>query len=269
MLHRFIFALREEEVDDAIQQALKQSKEEIIEVKKQQQVPKHVPSVKSLSDFRRNENLNMAIPPTLAPQEILDSLPHADHQGENLIGATQLANDDLMEKIERWKKRREEGTTDITATMEIIRALEQIQGSSSNAPKRGKLKRGIKKPAAGIEAENIKQRKRHSRKPEIKGRDVRELTTKARNVIRLQTCKLKVGDQVKTATERFGEQYAEGKPKYTFGVVKKIKGQLAAIQWEGEKRRMQADVAHLVRVKGASIMFAGDDEKDLALPRST
>ncbi len=50
--------------------------------------------------------------------------------------------------------------------------------------------------------------------PEIQGRDVRELTTKVRNVIKVQTGKLKVGDQVKTATERFGEQYAEGKPKY-------------------------------------------------------
>ncbi len=96
---------------------------------------------------------------------------------------------------------------------------------------------------------------------------MRELTTKARNVIRLQAGKLKVGDQVKTATERFGEQYAEGKPKYTFGIVKKIKGQLVAIQWEGEKRMMMnANMAHLVRVKGASVMFAGANGKDLALP---
>jgi hypothetical protein len=95
---------------------------------------------------------------------------------------------------------------------------------------------------------------------------VRELTTKVRNVIRVQIGKLKVGDQVKTATERFGEQYAEGKPKYTFGEVKKIKGQLAAIQWQREKRRMNADVAHLVRVKGASLMFVGNDGLDLALP---
>jgi hypothetical protein len=221
------FALREEEVDDAIKQAIKQSKEKIKEVQKQQQVPKHVPSVKSLSDYRRNSDLNMAIPNTLPSHEILDSLPHADHQGEDQIGATQLANDDLMEKINKWTKSREDGTIDSAATLEIIKALEASQGSSSHVPRRGELKRGAKKSAAGydeateIDRGKILQRKQQARLPEIKGKDVRELTTKARNVIRVGTGKLKVGDQVKTATERFGEQYAEGKPKYTFGKVKK------------------------------------------------
>ncbi len=251
------FALREEEVDEAIKLAFQENKKELAEVKKQQQVPKHVKSVKAISNYSRNCDLNTTIPIPQPPAEMLETLPHPDHQGEDLIGA-RLANDDLMEKIDKWNKSREDGTLDLTATLEIIKALEAIQGSSSQAPKRGELKRGTKISVAGnddateIDRDKTRRRKRQAKMPEIQGRDVRELTTKVKNVIRVQTGQLKVGDQVKTATERFGEQYTEGKPKYTFGEVKKIKGQLAAIQWVGEKRRMNADVAHLVRVKDAS-----------------
>jgi hypothetical protein len=117
----------------------------------------------------------MAIPIPRPSQEMLESVPHPDHQGEDQIGGAQLANDALMEKIEKWKKQKEDGTADITTTMQIIKALEDIQGSSSVAPEKGELKRGIKKPVAGIDPGNIKQKKRQARQPEIAGRDVREL----------------------------------------------------------------------------------------------
>ncbi len=92
------------------------------------------------------------------------------------------------------------------------------------------------------------------------------------NVIRVKplldqrNVKLKVGDKVKTSTERFGKAWAVGRPKFTFGVVKKVKGDLVSILWEGELRRMNAKAHHLVRVKGASIMMATKSRGKFACP---
>ena len=81
----------------------------------------------------------------------------------------------------------------------------------------------------------------------------------------MQTGRLAVGDKVKTSTKRFGDEYAVGKPEFTFGVVKKIKGKLASILWEGEKRGMNSKVSHLIRVAGTSIMMAAEDGEHFAV----
>ena len=85
-------------------------------------------------------------------------------------------------------------------------------------------------------------------------------------MIKLQKGGLAIGDKVKTSTTRFGKEYAIGKPKYTYGVVKKIKGKLASILWEGEKRGMNSKVSHLKRVPGASSMMIAEDGEHFAVP---
>jgi hypothetical protein len=82
---------REEEVDEAIQKALKQSDLELDEVKEELQVPKHVKAVKTLSDYRRNSDLNMSIPDSQPSQAMVDCLAHDDHQGGEQIADSQLA----------------------------------------------------------------------------------------------------------------------------------------------------------------------------------
>jgi hypothetical protein len=85
-------------------------------------------------------------------------------------------------------------------------------------------------------------------------------------VIKLQKGGLNIGDSVKTLTKRFGKDYALGKPKFTFGIVKRIKGKLVSILWEGERRRMDSIATHLIKVDGASIMLLSDDGEQMALP---
>jgi hypothetical protein len=89
---------------------------------------------------------------------------------------------------------------------------------------------------------------------------------KTTNVINLQKGSLAIGDKVKTSTTRFGKEYALGKPKYTYGIVKKIKGKLASILWEGEKRGMNSKVSHLTRIPGASFMMIAEDGEHFAVP---
>jgi hypothetical protein len=48
--------------------------------------------------------------------------------------------------------------------------------------------------------------------------------------------------------------------------VKKMKGKLVSILWEGEKRGMDSKITHLIKVDGESIMLIADDGEELALP---
>ncbi len=43
---------------------------------------------------------------------------------------------------------------------------------------------------------------------------------------------LKVGDQVRIATHRFGKEYARGLPKFTFGKVISLLGDKAKVKWQ-------------------------------------
>ena len=45
---------------------------------------------------------------------------------------------------------------------------------------------------------------------------------------------IKALDKVQILTTHFGEEYAKGKPKYTKGIVKTVKGQIAYVLWEDQ-----------------------------------
>jgi hypothetical protein len=117
------------------------------------------------------------------------------------------------------------------------------------------------------ELKNATATTRERRKPEFGIKDIHKMKSKTTNVIKLQKGSLAVGDKVKTSTKRFGKEYAIGKPEYTYGIiVKKIKGNLASILWEGEKRGMNSKVSHLIRIPGNSIMMIAEDGENFAVP---
>ena len=237
-------------------------------------VPDHVPSVKSLSDFQRNPNLNVHDITTGPPREMIADLPQDVPQGENPI--RQLKNDALLEEIQNWKNKIIKRKQEPSLTEQIVKALERTEDLLRGAPQRGELKRGrhAKQPS-DVDLQNVvKSRRNRDKALKKKVGDSSSTVRVARstNVIRVKPSpdqkngKLKVGDKVKTSTERFGKEWAVGRPKFTFGVVKKIKEDLVSILWEGELRRMNAKAHHLVRVKGASIMMATKSRGRFACP---
>ena len=268
------FELPEEEVNEAIQKAMREQKKELAAHKIAMNVPDHVPSVKSLSDFQRNQSLNVKNITTRPPPEMIADIPQEVHQGENPI--RQLKNDALLEEIRNWKKNINKRNEEGSLTEKIVQALQRAEDLLRDGPRRGELKkRDQGKQASDVDLQNVvKARRNRDKALKKKVGDSSSTVRVARstNVIRVKPSpdqkngKLKVGDKVKTSTERFGKEWAVGRPKFTFGVVKKIKGDLVSILWEGELRRMNAKAHHLVRVKGASIMMATKSRGRFACP---
>ncbi len=197
-----------------------------------------------------------------------------ENQGENPI--PRLQSDALLEEIRKWKRRIDEGNVESSVTDKIVQALQRAEDLLHQGPGRGELNRSHKdKQSSDVDLQNVVKAKR-SRDKAIRSRtsssSSAEGSARRTNVIRVKplldqkSAKLKVGDKVKTTTERFGKAYAVGKPKFTFGTVKKVKGSLVSILWEGELRRMNVKAHHLVRVKGASIIMATKSRGKFACP---
>ena len=86
-----------------------------------------------------------------------------------------------------------------------------------------------------ISEDNITRLKRDRKKPLFEVEKKEQWARKPKNTINLQSGMLKQGDRVKTATLRFGQAYALGKPEFTYGKVMKVRGKRISVLWEGEQ----------------------------------
>ena len=112
VIHFTDFTMNENEVTAAIEEAEKKDKEQMAAYKEDESLPKHVKSIKSQYDYKRNRDLNMAQPTPRPHPAMLEDLPHLDHQGENpIISNEKLRRDDLMEEISRWKRSISDGSS--------------------------------------------------------------------------------------------------------------------------------------------------------------
>ncbi len=77
----------------------------------------------------------------------------------------------------------------------------------------------------------------------------------------MKDLELKIGDEVRIATHRFGKEYARGLPKFTFGKVIKLLGDKAKIKWiQGD----EDTVSHLsLRIKGKGSSTLATISRDL------
>jgi hypothetical protein len=85
VIHFTDFTMNEDEVTAVIKEAAKKDKEQMAAYKEDESLPKHVKSIKSQYDYKRNRDLNMAQPTPRPHPAMLEDLPHLDHQGENPI----------------------------------------------------------------------------------------------------------------------------------------------------------------------------------------
>jgi hypothetical protein len=154
------FELPEEEVDEAIQKAMREQKKEIAAQKIAMNVPDHVPSVKSLSDFQRNQNLNVKNIITRPPPAMIADLPQDAHQGENPI--RQLKNDARLEEIQNWKRKINERNEEALQTEKIVQALQRAEDLLHKGPRKGELKKGHKgKQSSDVDQQNVVKARRN------------------------------------------------------------------------------------------------------------
>ncbi len=175
-------------MDEAIQKAMREQKKEIAAQKIAMNVPDHVPSVKSLSDFQRNQNLNVKNISTRPPPNMIADLPQDVHQGENPI--RQLKNDALLEEIQNWKTKINKRNEEASLTEKIVQALQRAEDLLRDGPRRGELKRSSKgKQSSDVDLQNVVKARRNRDKA-LRSQDEypssTESSAKRTNVIRVK-----------------------------------------------------------------------------------
>ena len=200
------------------------------------QVPDHVLSVKVLSDFKRNQDLNQASISDGIPKALSSfNLPQHD-SGENceVPEPLNVNRNRLLEEIKMFKKR----LGDKNLTTRIIEALKEVEENVSNlAPKKRGLVKKKKVLNGNVDPANIAHGKRKVRKLNVK----------------VSVPSLKDGDRVKILTSRFGARYAEGRERFTYGNIVSCKdGKVAQVLWDGdggyEPEIIESRLWHLSRV---------------------
>jgi hypothetical protein len=209
--------------------------ESIREYKERLQIPDHVLSIKSLSDYRKHPELNEETPPTHPSPEMMKALSYqTPDSGENTVVHVpehEAWNRNLvLDKIKELRtaiNQRFDGSGKVQA---IVKALKKAEDEASNdADRKGIIKKkGSIKMGSALKKENVlaKGRKRAATsesggvEPEAKKTSVQKRK------------KIEIGDRVKIKTRSFGISYARGRPKFTYGQVIQKKGDLYDVVWD-------------------------------------
>ena len=232
------FILPREEIGEAIAKAnnsnVVDTKQQLLHVEPMHDnIPEHVLSIKCLSDYKRNAELN---DPCLDPipesmRTSYNLVPQPIDLGEYVPEPLRASKDLLLEEIRRFKLNAQQGTL----TDSIRRALSNVEEEILNIePGRGILRKKRSRKVRGVNPGNILKEKRPRADcdwPKSKAVYVKEeipVIPGKKALTGLQPL-----DRVKILTSRFGREYAKDKPKYTEGIVKKRERQMVDVLWDG------------------------------------
>jgi hypothetical protein len=240
------FTLEEAEVDEAIKTAMS------TEANKRVEIPKHVLSVKVLSDSKRNQGLLSAQQKAI-PDEMKADFEHGSGECDEFKVPDELKfnGDRLLEDIRRMKSRLGKGSLS-ESILEAIRNVEDKVGSAVLT--RGNLKRRKKpKSKVSLDPDNILSSKRQRKRAVKNLQEKPDPKPKKTVMVKAQVTvpALKADDRVKIRTECFGKDYAVGRQKYTYGRVVSVNGKIVDVQWDNAKGgggvRMDARLSQLKR----------------------
>jgi hypothetical protein len=262
------FTLDATEIDEAIQTAkdVGENNSEVIP-DLATTIPKHVQSVKAMSDAKRNQNF---LTPELGsvPNNMINAYHEATGSGESLefndkvLETMKFHGDLLLDDVRKMKERLGKDTL----SESILKSLKKVEVKLDRASTQGELKRGKKSNATKIDPGNILRTKRerktvirknskNSSKPNPKAKSRNKENDKRRVVIkaRLTLPALKPDDRVKILTKCFGHEYAIGQPKYSYGKLIRVnKGKIVDVLWDNTDgstgERMDARLSQLRRV---------------------
>ena len=212
-----------------------QNLESIKEYKDRMQIPDHVLSVKSLSDYRRNPELNEPTPPTHPSSEMMKQLSNqAPDPGEETqvhIPEHETWNKNLvLDKIRELRVSINKHFDKGGKVEAIVKALKRAESEACNDAERKNAIKKKNKTQAGVDVDGInilpegKRRNRSSKSGGVVDANAVGKPPKKR--------KIDVGDRVKIKTKAFGIGYSKGKPTFTYGYVKNKKGDLYDVQWD-------------------------------------
>ncbi len=243
------FTLDEAEVDDAIKLAMSTEAQS----KESDEIPKHVLSVKVLSDSKRNQGLLSPQQQVIPEKMKADFHEHGSGECDEFKVPDELKfnGDRLLEDIQRMKSRLGHGSL----SESILNAIKNVEDKIGNVVlTRGSLKRGKKpKSKVSLDPDNIisskRQRIRAVKTPQEKldPKPTKKVMVKAQVTLPA----LKADDRVKIRTECFGKDYAVGRQKYTYGRVVSVNGKIVDVHWYNAKGgggvRMDARLSQLKR----------------------
>ena len=243
------FALDENEVNEAITRA-----KMVVDKEIESNIPDHVMSIKSLSDYKRNSNFNLAEPKNM-PEKFVRIFNSPDDRGEK----TELQKpeffknkfDHLLEEIKRFKKTVSEHDEEDSRTEKIIQALKKAENEINNkGPKKGGLLKANKK-VRGVDIANIlNSKRRRTVTVETPNGRVTLKAPKKKNIKSKRQSgnnDIQPLDNVKIKTSRFGKSYAKGKPFWTYGSVLEVKNGIAKVWYDNSDggETMDSHVSHL------------------------
>jgi hypothetical protein len=216
----------------------KEGLEAIASFKQTFNIPDHVLSVKSLDDYKRNEEMNEETPFN-PPRQITEAfIPHPAVQGGYLAEHNPASLEMLMEEMEAVKKKIKAMDAKEGQTEAMLRALKKLEDEIQNpAPRKDNLKRGKRAQASGLGArENTGDVRGRTVSWDVVGIDKPSPESAERKMRKRKVAegrlgrassdhkKLKAGDRVKILTKMFGKQYAQGREEYSYGQVVDVKG---------------------------------------------
>ncbi len=189
--------------------------------------PEGVHSIKVLRQSQMNMSMNEALP--RPPEEMrADSASQPRNQGENVPEQESLLDEDsLLETLNQHKQFAKEELR--TVYQQIVEALRNIRLGKLNKEEHNKEQQISTYGPDYKTSEELKAR-----------RSQRDTKRKA---------EIKVGDEVKVKTARFGKQYAKGRPEYTKGKVIFLKGKKARVRYEGGHELYDTYLSHLLKVE--------------------
>ena len=186
-----------------------------------------VHSIKILRESQLQPSLNEALPKPTSQSHESSQL---ENQGENLNSI--LDEDSLLEKIEEIRRINKEKAESQYEKMKqaITNLRREKEKQKTNTDK---------EYGADVNARNILKERRN----------YNEMKRKAT---------FQVGDDVRIKTNRFGKQYAKGKPEYTRGKVTKVKGKKASVIYEGGDEVYDTYLNQLEKFPGEEELNDGD-----------
>ena len=255
------FVLSDKEIGEAIEKAKNsiavETKQQIPHVDPMHvEIPDHVLSIKCLSDYKRNAELNT---PCLDPvpssmKESYNQVPQQIDLGENIPEPLKPNKDLLLEEIRKFKDNARQGSI----TDSIRKALHKVEEELRNTePGRNALKKR-RVEIRGVSPSNVLDEKRLRNDPDwpktmsVKDEGDLPVFSEYRTSKGIQPL-----DRVRMLTSRFGKAYAKGRPKYTEGIVRKRVGQMVDVLWDGttDGMTMRSHKSHMKRIGTALPVF--------------
>jgi hypothetical protein len=238
----------------------KEGLQKIASFKQTFNIPDHVLSVKSLDDYKRNEEMNEATP-TDPPRQITETFePHPAFQGEYRAEHDSASVELLMEEIRSVKERIKAMDAREGQAEAMLRALNVLEQEIHNqAPRKGNLKKKKKAQSSEVDGGNVQTYPRRKAiswnlvgidkpTPESAERVMRKRRHGDQGCVVDNEKSLETGDRVKILTKMFGPKYALGREKYSYGKVVSAKGNMINVLYDEDNVEWRSHITHLTKI---------------------